>query len=314
MRIIFMGTPDFASTILEKLIEENHHIVSVVTQPDRQSGRGKSLSFSHVKEVGLKHNIPIYQPNRLRDEESIEFIREINPDVIIVAAFGQILPKEILEIPPYGCINVHASLLPKYRGSAPIQYAIINGEEETGITIMQMDEGIDTGDMIRQDKILIDPKEIGGSLFNKLSILGGESLIKALDDIKEGRAKITPQDHSKGTYVKMLNKKMGDIDFTKPAIEIERLIRGLNPWPSAYTRLGGRFLKIWSSEVEEFPLDIKEKGYRPGTVIGTNENMIKVVTSDELLVITELQIEGKKRMGVVEFLRGNPIEEGTILE
>lgn len=308
MKILFMGTPDFAAHILKRLIEAGHEIMGVVTQPDKQKGRGKAISFPPVKEMAIEHRLSIYQPFKVKDPEFIQLIRELEPEVIVVAAFGQILPKELLDIPQYGCINVHASLLPKYRGAAPIQYSIIDGEEETGITIMYMDVGLDTGDMILQAKTPISPEETGGSLHDKLAVLGADLLIQALDDIKEGKATRTPQDDSKATYVKMLSKDMGNIDFTKSAVQIERLIRGLNPWPSAFTKLEGKTLKIWKANIES-----TDRVAKPGEILEVRKDAIVVMTGQDALVIRELQLEGKKRMSAEAFLRGYSVTVGTQL-
>ncbi|NLP34260.1 MAG: methionyl-tRNA formyltransferase [Clostridiales bacterium] len=308
MKILFMGTPDFAACILKKLLESDHEILGVVTQPDKQKGRGKAMSFPPVKEVAIENRLSIYQPFKVKDPEFVQLIRELEPEAIVVAAFGQILPKELLEIPTYGCINVHASLLPKYRGAAPIQYSIINGEEETGITIMHMDVGLDTGDMILQAKTSISPDETGGSLHDKLADLGAELIIEALDKIKAGTAERVPQDDSKASYVKVLSKDMGNIDFTQSAVQIERLIRGLNPWPSAFTYLDGKTLKFWKASVEPAVSEAK-----PGTIIEVRKDAIVVMTGKDALVIHELQLQGKKRMPTDAFLRGNKIATGTQL-
>ncbi|NLJ96410.1 MAG: methionyl-tRNA formyltransferase [Clostridiales bacterium] len=308
MKVIFMGTPDFAVSSLKTIIEAGHEIIGVVTQPDKARGRGGKKSFPAVKVAALEYNLDVYQPVKVRDPKFIQMIADLQPDVIVVAAFGQILPKELLEIPPYGCINVHASLLPKYRGAAPIQAAIINGEEETGVTIMYMDVKLDTGDMILWDSIPITDEDTGGSLHDKLAQLGGELLVKALDQLKDGSAKRIPQDHKSATYVKMMDKEMGNIDFTKSAISIERMIRGLNPWPSAYTQLGEKALKIWSAEVVECSLEAK-----PGEVIDVNKDYFTVMTGKDALIIRELQLEGKKRLSCDAFLRGYPIEKGIVL-
>jgi len=250
MKVLFMGTPDFAAASLERLIQSNHELIGVITQPDKQKGRSHEVSFSPVKALARKHEIPVYQPVKVKEPQFLEIVRKLEPEVIVVAAFGQILPKSLLELPPYGCINVHGSLLPKYRGAAPIQYAIIDGERETGITIMYMDVGIDTGDMILQRKLAIAEDEIGGSLFDKMAILGADLLLEALEQLEAGTAVRIPQENDKATYVKMLDKTMGKLDFSQPAVVLERLIRGLNPWPSAYTYLGGKTLKLWQAEVE----------------------------------------------------------------
>ncbi len=308
MKILFMGTPDFAATVLEKILQSGHEIIGVVTQPDKQKGRGREVSQSPVKGLALRHGLPVYQPVKVREEETLSMIRELAPDVIVVAAFGQILPKALLGIPPKGCINVHASLLPKYRGAAPIQYSILDGEEETGITIMHMDVGIDTGDIILQSKIAISSEETGGSLFDKMAILGGELLVEALEQIQNNTARRIKQDEEHATYVKMITKEMGKIDFSRPAVQIERLIRGLNPWPTAYTLLEGKSLKLWKAEVKP-----GESGAGVGEVIAINKDSIEVMTGNGILVIKELQLEGKKRMAADAFLRGFPIQTGIKL-
>ncbi|HWT27803.1 MAG TPA: methionyl-tRNA formyltransferase [Mobilitalea sp.] len=308
MKILFMGTPDFAATILKKMIQSGHEVIGVVTQPDKQKGRGNAISFPPVKVLALENNLEVYQPVKAREAGFVQMVREMAPEVIVVAAFGQILPKDLLDIPPYGCINVHGSLLPKYRGAAPIQYSIINGEEETGITIMYMDVHIDTGDMILQDKIPITPEETGGSLHDKLAVLGADLLIEALKQIEDGTASREKQDDSKATYVKVIDKDMGNVDFTKSAVEIEHLIRGLNPWPSAFTMIDGKTLKLWRAAVE--PTDRKAE---PGVVIEVRKDSLAVMTGDGLLIIKELQLEGKKRMTADAFLRGYQITAGTKL-
>ncbi len=308
MKIIFMGTPDLAAVVLDKLLHSEHDILAVVTQPDKPKGRGKLVQYTPVKELALKHNIPVFQPNKLKEEGFFNIIEELNPEVIVVAAFGQIVPKAILELPKYGCINVHASLLPKFRGAAPIQGAIIAGEEKTGITIMHMDVGIDTGDMIVKAEVLIEPKETGGSLQDKLALCGGDLLLQALATIENGTAAREKQNDADMSYVKMMDKSQGLIDFNKSAVEIERLIRGLNPWPSAYTLLEGKTLKIWSADVIAEEMD----GI-PGEIISVTKNSILVKTGIGNLAITELQLEGKKRMTVDAFLRGYSIVAGTKL-
>lgn len=308
MKILFMGTPDIAASILSKIIEAEHEVIAVITQPDKEKGRGKELSFPPVKELALKENLTVYQPKKVREPEFVQKVKDMAPEVIVVAAFGQLLPKDLLDIPPYGCINVHASLLPKYRGAAPIQYAIINGEKETGITIMHMDVQLDTGDMILQGKIPISEDETGGSLHDKLAVLGGDLLIEALEKIKNGTAERIPQEDEHATLVRTISKEMGNIDFTMPAIQIERLIRGLNPWPSAFTYLEGKTLKLWKAEVEES--DLKAE---PGTIVEIRKDAVVVMTGEKVLVIKELQLEGKKRMSTDAFLRGFPIEQGKKL-
>lgn len=303
-----MGTPDFAVHTLEKLINSRHEVIGAVTQPDKQKGRGKELAMSPVKETALQHQIPVYQPKKAREPEFLQMVREMAPDAIVVAAFGQILPKELLDIPPYGCINVHGSLLPKYRGAAPIQYSIIDGEKETGITIMHMDVGIDTGDMILQSPITIEADETGGSLFDKMAKLGGDLIIEALEQIEAGVAPRIPQSEEGANYVKVIDKSMGNIDFTQSAVVIERLIRGLNPWPSAFTKLNDKTLKIWSASVEETDLS-----GLPGEIIEIRKDSFVLKTGKGALLVKEVQLEGKKRMDCNAFMRGYPLEVGTKL-
>ena len=300
MRVVFMGTPDFSVPALERIATE-HEVVAVVTQKDKPKGRGQELSYTPVKESALKLNIPIYQPDKVKEESFVEELKELNPDVIVVIAFGQILSNDILTLPKYGCINVHASLLPKYRGAAPIQWAVIDGEEKSGVCTMKMDEGLDTGDIIDVDEITLDPKETGGSLFDKLSKLGGELILKTLQNLEFGKATFIKQDDSKSTYAKKMTKELGHIDFTKDAESIERLIRGLNPWPSAFTYLDGKVMKIWDA-------DVVDAGGIPGTVISEDKDSFVIATGSKALKVNELQLEGKKRMKASDFLNGRSIE------
>lgn len=307
MKVVFMGTPDFAVETLEALIRSEHQIAAVVTQPDKPKGRGKSMQFPPVKEIALKEGLIIYQPKKVRDPEFIKILKEIAPDVIVVVAFGQIIPQEIIDLPKYGCINVHGSLLPKYRGAAPIQWAVIDGEKESGVTTMQMDAGLDTGDMLLKTVVPLQEKETGGSLFEKLSKAGADLLIRTLKALEENSVTPKKQGESPTPYAKMLTKEMGRIDWEKEAKVIERLIRGLNPWPSAYTYLGEKTLKIWQAQVEE-----RETGEKPGTVIEVNKKELKVQTGKGILSLEEVQLEGKKRMEIDAFLRGNAVEKGTV--
>lgn len=307
MKVIFMGTPDFSVGTLEALIQAGHEVTLVVTQPDKPKGRGKAMQYTPVKETALAHGIEVYQPTKIREPECVEYLKKYEADIMVVVAFGQILTKEILDMPKYGCINVHASLLPKYRGAAPIQWAVINGEKVSGVTTMRMDEGIDTGDMILKEEVELDPEETGGSLFERLAKNGAELCVKTLVAIENGTATYTPQDNAKATHTKMIKKQLGEIDFTKPAEEIERLVRGLNPWPSAYTHWNGKTLKVWKASV----LD-KESGKEPGT-IEVGKNTIAVQTGKGMLQLEEIQLEGKKRMQTDAFLRGVSLETGMIL-
>lgn len=307
MKIIFMGTPDFAAVILESLIQAGHETVLAVTQPDKPKGRGKSVQFSAVKSAALAHNIEVYQPKRIREPECAAYLKKYDADIMVVAAFGQILPEEILNMPRYGCVNVHASLLPKYRGAAPIQWAVINGDEKTGVTTMQMDAGIDTGDMLEKTEVMLAEDETGGSLFDKLSAAGAALCVQTLAHMEDGTVTRTKQDESQATYAGMIKKNMGIIDWTKPAAETERLIRGLNPWPSAFTALGAKTLKIWKADVLE-----GGDASLAGTVVVSDKKHLVVQTGEGQLSLKEVQLEGKKRMPVEAFLRGYPVETGTV--
>ncbi|MBQ1802144.1 MAG: methionyl-tRNA formyltransferase [Lachnobacterium sp.] len=309
MRVVFMGTPDFAVPCLEKIIEKGHEVALVVTQPDKPKGRGKNLCYPSVKECALAHNIEVFQPRRVKETECVEYIAKYSPDIIVVAAFGQILPKSILDMPKYCCINVHASLLPKYRGAAPIQWAVINGDEVSGVTIMKMGEGLDTGDIITKREIRLAEDETGGSLFDKLANVGADLLIETMDIIEDGKAVFTPQDNEAATHTSMIKKDLGNIDWSKSAVEIERLIRGLNPWPSAYTLLDQKTFKIWKAQVEE---SVNE--YEPGCIVEVTKDTIKVQTGDGVLALQEVQLQGKKRMDTASFLRGYDVKEGTFLK
>ena len=308
MRVIFMGTPDFAVGTLEAIITAGHEVVGVVTQPDKRQGRSSELRMSPVKECAIKHNIDVYQPVKVRDPEFVEILRGMEPEVIVVVAFGQIIPKSVLEMPKYGCVNVHASLLPKYRGAAPIQWAVINGDEVTGVTTMLMDEGIDTGDILMVREYKVEPKETGGSLFDKLENIGAELLVETLDGLKSGSITPIPQGEN-FTHVGKLEKTTGVIDFNKPAVEIERLIRGLNPWPSAYTSFNGKTLKIWDADIDDCDCSM----YAPGTIYKVDKKNIYVSTAKGGLVLNEIQLEGKKRMDTEAFLRGCQVETGVVL-
>lgn len=308
MKIIYMGTPDFAVEALEALASSRHEVTAVFTQPDKPKGRGKAMQFTPVKEVALRENIPVYQPKKVRDPEVIQKIRELAPDVLVVVAFGQIIPQEILDIAPYGCINVHGSLLPKYRGAAPIQWAVIDGEKESGVTTMQMDAGLDTGDMLLKTVVPLDEKETGGSLFDKLSKAGADLLLKTLDALENDTVTPQKQGESPTAYAKMLTKDMGAIDWNRPAKELERLIRGLNPWPSAYTRYHGKTLKIWKARVKEGDTSCK-----PGEITEVAKDTFCIQTGKHLLEVEELQLEGKKRMETKAFLSGVKLKAGEKL-
>lgn len=310
MKIVYMGTPDFAVPPLRAMAEEGYEIAAVITQPDKPKGRGKTLMPTPVKEEAMRHEIPVYQPKKVRDPEFLEILKEIRPDAIVVAAFGQIIPEEILELPKFGCINIHASLLPKYRGAAPIQQAVIDGEKESGVTIMRMGTGIDTGDIISQITVPLAKDETGGSLFDKLALAGAELLIKTLPSIEDGTAVYEKQPEESPTpYAAMISKQMGCMVFQKSAEELERLVRGLNPWPSAYTRLNGKNLKIWKSEA----IASDAEGAVPGTILHMDKAGIYVACSHGTLLLKEVQLEGKKRMDADAFLRGYRLEEGMVL-
>ena len=305
MKVIFMGTPDFAVETLEAVIQAGHEVALVVTQPDKPKGRGNAMQASPVKECALAHGIEVYQPKKIREQECVDYLAGFGADIFVVAAFGQILSQALLDMPKYGCINVHASLLPKYRGAAPIQWAVINGEQTTGVTIQQMDIGIDTGDIIAQEALTLAADETGGSLFDKLAAVGGSLCVKAMEQIASGTATRTPQDESAATHTSMIRKDFGHIDWNKSAREIERLIRGLNPWPSAYTHLDGKTLKIWKATVKG-----SESGEKPGCIVDVTRDAILVQTGEGVLQLDEIQLEGKKRMACDAFLRGYHIEKG----
>ena len=321
MRIVFMGTPDFSVPALKALVEAGHQVIAVVTQPDKPKGRGKEVQMTPVKIQAMEYGIPVYQPAKVREASFVEVLKGLEADVYVVIAFGQILPKAVLELPKYGCINIHASLLPKYRGAAPIQWCVIDGERETGITTMMMDVGLDTGDMLEKAVIPIEEKETGGSLHDKLSLAGGALILSTLKKLEEGTLVRTPQTDEGTCYAKMLTKALGDIDWNQGAVSIERLIRGLNPWPSAYTMWNGKTIKIWAADViagreaADFLSESgvpAETGTAPGTVVCSDKRRLVVCTGGGLLSIRELQMEGKKRMDTPAFLRGYPIPAGDV--
>ena len=309
MKLVYMGTPDFAVMPLRALVEAGYPIEAVITQPDKPKGRGKAMQPTPVKEEALKHGLAVYQPQKVRDPEFIKILEQIAPDIIIVAAFGQIIPAQILDLPRFGCINIHASLLPKYRGAAPIQQAVIDGEKESGVTIMKMGTGLDTGDMIAKIVVPLDKEETGGSLFDKLAKAGAALLTETLPSIFDGTAVYEKQPEESPTpYAAMITKQMGLMDFHRDAAALERLVRRLDPWPSAYTYLDGKVLKVWKSQVRE-----EESGSTPGTVLATDREGIHVACEKGILVLTEVQLAGKKRMSADAFLRGYSIKEGTVL-
>lgn len=303
MRIVFMGTPEIALGCLQKIIDEKHEVIGVVTQPDKPQNRGKKLGMPPVKELALRYDIPVYQPLKARDEEFVNVLKELNPDVIVVVAYGQILPKSILDIPKFGCINVHVSLLPKYRGAAPINWVIINGEEKTGVTTMYMDEGLDTGDMILQKEFALDNEITAGELHDKMMVVGAETLKETLDLIEKGCAPRTKQNHDDFSYAPMMDKSLGNIDFNKKAKDIHNLVRGVNPWPSAYTTYDGKTMKIWKTKVLN-----EESQKAPGTILSVDKDGIKVSTLDKVILLEEIQMPGKKRVLVSEYIKGNSID------
>ena len=313
MRIIFMGTPDFAVPVLQSLINSRHEVVAVVTQPDRPKGRGKNMQFSPVKECALAHNIPVMQPVNVSVPEVIDELRAYEPELIVVVAFGQFVTKKIREMPKYGCINVHASLLPKYRGAGPIQWAVINGEKESGVTTMYMCREIDKGDMLLKDTVTLDPKETGDSLHDKLSMMGGPLLLKTIDQLEDGSEVRIPQCEEESTYAPKLEKTMGNIDWTMDADRIERLVRGLNSWPGTFTKIHGKTVKIWDCDVVcQEALTESQAAAEPGTVIISEKDQLIVKAGNGALSLRMLQPEGKKNMTVDAYLRGYPIAQGEL--
>lgn len=303
MRVVYMGTPDFAVAALESIIRSGHEVTACFTQPDKPKGRGKTMQKTPVKMKAEEYQIPVYQPVKIRSEENVTLLKELDPDIIVVAAFGQILPEEILNIPKYGCINIHASLLPKYRGAAPIEWSIINGEKEAGVTTMYMEKGLDTGDMLDVAKVEIAPDETGGSLRNKLAELGAKLILTTMEKLEKGTAVRTKQKDEESSYASMLTKEMGSMDFTRPAAELERLIRGLIPWPCAYTKIDGKNVKIYSAAVTP------DSG-APGEIIEVTKKSFKIACGEGALRITSLQPEGKKRMDTAAYLNGNKLIAG----
>lgn len=310
MRIVFMGTPDFAVGSLQALCESGkHEILAVVTQPDRPKGRGNKLLQTPVKEYALAQGLTVYQPQKVKTPEFVELLHELQPELIVVAAFGQFLSKEILELPKYGCINVHASLLPKYRGAAPIQYAIIKGEKESGVTIMQMDIGMDTGAMLDKVVVPIAENTTMGELHDALREQGAALLLEVIDKIAAGTAVAEPQDNEQATYATLLDRSMEHIDWGKTAQEVHNLIRGFNPAPSIFTKLpNGKSLKIWGSK-----MTAKSSAAAAGTVIETSKHSFFVACGEGVLEITEVQPESKKRMPAQVFLNGRGVQEGDLL-
>lgn len=308
MKIVFMGTPDYAVGALKALIQAGHEIAAVVTQPDKARGRSGSLQSPPVKLCALEHGIPVLQPERVRRPEVVEQLRTYEAEVFVVAAFGQILSQELLDMPTYGCLNIHASLLPRYRGASPIQHVIIDGAEKTGITIMQMDAGIDTGDILYQRELRIDRQDTYSTLYEKLTALGGEAIVEALELLAQGLLQPREQREEDSSYARLITKEMGRIDFARDALSIERLVHAMAPWPSAYTSYQGKQLKIWDAVAEEGAPDVE-----PGTVVTVGKQDFAVAAGQGILLIRELQLEGKKRMSARDFLLGVRIASGDRL-
>lgn len=308
MKVIFMGTPDFAVPTLEALIEK-HEVIAVVTQPDKPKGRGKKMVFPVIKEKALEHNITVYQPQKVKTPEFVEILKEYQPDIMVVVAFGQILSEEILNIPKYGCINVHGSILPQYRGAAPIQWSIINGEEFGGVTTMYMAKGLDSGDMILKAKEKIKPDDTYGSLYDRLSVIGADLLIKTLDLIENGEVKRIPQNDDEATFAPMIKPELEHINWNGKNTDIVNLIKGLNPQPVAYTMLNDEKLKIWFAET----IDGDYNG-EPGTIVDVRKRDFVVMTAEGAVAVKEVQAQGGKRMSADAYMRGHAIEKGTILK
>ena len=297
MRIVFMGTPDFAVPSLEALLRRGHEIAAVYTQPDKPKGRGHKLLPPPVKVLALEHHIPVYQPTTFRTAEAVEMLRALQPELIVVAAYGKILPPDVLAIPPYGCINVHGSLLPKYRGAAPIQWAVLNGDKVTGVTIQRMAEGVDTGDMLAKAETEIGPDETSGELFDRLMVLGAELLVDTVDKLNTLTPE--PQDEALSTHAPLIQKEMGAVDWTKPASQVHNLVRGLNPWPAAYLTIDGKRMKLWKTK------PVKAKGL-PG-VLTVLDGEMTVYCGEDAVQLVEIQPENGKRMRGSDYLRGHPL-------
>ena len=303
MRVVFMGTPDIAATCLQKILDDGFEVVGVYTQPDRPKNRGMKLAFSPVKEVALKYDLPVFQPENFREEETVAQLRALQPDVVAVVAYGRILPQSVLDVPKYGCINIHASLLPSYRGSAPYQWAVLDGLEETGVTAMYLCRQMDAGDVIDVSKTPIAPNETAGELLDRLAVLGADLLSKTLTNIQHGCACRCPQDEGKATYAPMLDKSMCPIDWTKTACQVHNHVRGLHPWPVATAVIGGTFFKIHSTVVVD-----RETKREPGEVLALTKTGLQVACGQGVVEIRSLQAEGGKRMAAPDYFRGHPLE------
>ena len=303
MRVVFMGTPDIAATCLKGILEAGINVVGVYTQPDRPKNRGMKLTCSPVKELAVQYGLPVFQPENFREDETVEQLRALQPDVVAVVAYGRILPQRVLDIPVKGCINIHASLLPKYRGSAPYQWAVLNGEKESGVTAMYLCREMDAGDMIDTAVTPIGPDETAGELLDRLAVLGAELLVKTLDRMEAGEAERIPQDHALATYAPMLDKSMCPIDWSKTAQQVHDHVRGLHPWPVATTELAGTKFKIHSTAVVP-----GKAGAVPGTVLGLTRTGLQVACGEGAVEIRSLQAEGGKRMAAPDYFRGHPLE------
>ena len=301
MRVVFMGTPDIAATCLKRILDDGSDVVAVYTQPDRPKGRGMKLTFSPVKEVALAAGIPVYQPENFKEEETVQTLRDLQPDVVAVVAYGRILPQSVLDIPKFGCINIHASVLPKYRGSAPYQWAVLDGLKETGVTAMYLVREMDAGDIIDVSKTPIGTDETAGELLDRLAVLGAELLVKTLGRIEKGEATATPQDPSQVSYAPMLDKSMCPIDWTKTAQQVHDHVRGLHPWPVATANLAGTNFKIHATA-------IVDGSGAPGTILGLTKTGLQVACGEGAVEIRSLQAEGGKRMNASDYFRGHPLE------
>ena len=310
MRIVFIGTSDLAVSALDALSENGHEILTVVTQPDKESGRGKTIRFSPVKEEAMKKGLPILQPERVGKEEVRKQLQELKPDLFVVASYGQKIPQDIMDLAPFGCINIHPSLLPKYRGAAPLVGPILNGDARTGVSIMRLAEQLDAGNILAQETIILDPKETVTSLEPKLADLGARLLLSVIERMKMGSLEETKQNEEEATYIKQITKEEGRIDFSDPAEVIERKVRAYAPWPSAYTSLDHKTFKIWAADVADYK---NEEEAQPGTVIFVDKKNLIVQCGEGAVSLKEVQIEGKKRMTIEEFLRGKKIETGLRL-
>lgn len=307
MKLVFMGTPDFAVPCLEELIKAGHEIVGVFTQPDKPVGRKRVMTPPPVKVCAEKNGITVYQPDSVRTEESLSLMKELNPDCVVVVAYGKIIPSDMLKLPKFGFVNVHGSLLPKYRGAAPIQWSIIDGEKKTGVTTMQMDDGIDTGDMLEVSETEIGENETAGELFDRLAEMGGKLIVSSLSKLEKGELTPIPQDHEKSNYAKIISKEMALIDFNMSAENVFNLIRGFNPWPIAYTIIGDKRLKVFAAE------KIGSVNGKSGEVVSSDGTLTVAFGDGNGLKFTDVQLEGSKRMSATEMLKGRPIEKGTIL-